>query len=680
MLSRLVKNLRFSTKTVPIFFLGVSVLAFGLLTLKMGYFQDDWTPTYYFSREGVRGIARMDFADSRPFTTLIHLLFFNMVGLNPLNWHVLSMLFRFGAALLFWLDLNLIFKNHSKQNALVALMFLIYPVFLLQPMAMTYSLHWAMYFVFMLSLFFMLQAAEKPKYYFLFTCTALALQIFHLLMIEYYVGIELARLIFLWLLFKNQDWRARLTTAVKQYLPYFLSLVGYIVFRSSYLRFFGRDRNAPSTVFSLFSAPLDTLRFIFQSAVQDTIQILFGSWSKVLDPAAFDFSIFSSAPLWIVVILSVAAIWCYFHFLEGESFSNDENGSWSNWLLITGFIMVALSLFPAWAVSISMFQANSPWNQRFALASMSGAGMFWAGLIFKFVQRESYRYFVFAVMISLAIGLNLQTQNQFKQAWEKQLQFYWQLYWRAPALKQNTLVTTDSEYLGYMGYYPTAFAINVLYPQKNPQKISYWFDAGSEHINWADFNKGIPSHFSKYATKFDATKRDIVAMTFEPELQHCLWVLRPSYDEIPVFSEQAYQLMSASNLSNIQATTNNVPLAPIFGNEPAHTWCYFYEKADLASQSADWPGIIKLWEEANKNGFRPRVSIEFIPFIEAYAYTEKWENARVLTFNATSLPPRAPSMFCTLWNNIESATSSGAERDQTIKYLKSRLGCQHSPS
>lgn len=57
----------------------------------------------------------------------------------------------------------------------------------------------------------------------------------------------------------------------------------------------------------------------------------------------------------------------------------------------------------------------------------------------------------------------------------------------------------------------------------------------------------------------------------------------------------------------------------IFGPEPAHGWCYFYEKADLALQSKDYRQVIALGTEAAKQGLQPADPVEWMPFLQAYA-------------------------------------------------------------
>jgi hypothetical protein len=68
----------------------------------------------------------------------------------------------------------------------------------------------------------------------------------------------------------------------------------------------------------------------------------------------------------------------------------------------------------------------------------------------------------------------------------------------------------------------------------------------------------------------------------------------------------------------------------IFGKEPAYDWCYYYQKADLARQRRDWDEIVRLGEEAARLNLQPHDSIEWMPFVEAYAYSGEKDHAQDL--------------------------------------------------
>jgi len=153
------------------------------------------------------------------------------------------MLIRFMTAFLFWLSLRQIWPDQKSLTNWLALLFVIYPIFTLQPLSVAYTLHWAMYFVFMLSLFLMLFAIRHRNIYLPLTIVALLLEVFHLISIEYFSGLELSVPIFLWLLFSDLSPGSIEENRADQF-PYLVVLALYVVYRSSYGTLFGYDRFA----------------------------------------------------------------------------------------------------------------------------------------------------------------------------------------------------------------------------------------------------------------------------------------------------------------------------------------------------------------------------------------------------------------------------------------------------
>jgi hypothetical protein len=293
------------------------------------------------------------------------------------------------------------------------------------------------------------------------------------------------------------------------------------------------------------------------------------------------------------------------------------------------------------------------------------------------VDRNPRRFLILSVFLGLGVGLQAQVARNFQASWDKQQQFYWQLHWRAPALRAGTMVVSDQEILFYMGIYPTAFAINMLYPQTTPPPLaSYWFNAGFEHINFDKFAAGQHDTFEKYATTFDAAAQNVVAITFEPAQDRCLWVLGPRLANARGLTPPAITWIGVSNPDRIQISPDTPPPPAIFGYEPVHTWCYYFEKAELNAQYSEWPTIVGLLNEATGRGLRAANGIEMMPFIAAYARLDDWDQARSLTARAQSLPDRSTSVLCDLWRDLGVTAPPSAARDQTTALVKTELACQ----
>ena len=61
------------------------------------------------------------------------------------------------------------------------------------------------------------------------------------------------------------------------------------------------------------------------------------------------------------------------------------------------------------------------------------------------------------------------------------------------------------------------------------------------------------------------------------------------------------------------------PLPAIFGEEPAHGWCYYFQQADLARQRGDWQAVADLYAEAQAQGLAAADVLEWLPFYQAFS-------------------------------------------------------------
>ena len=69
------------------------------------------------------------------------------------------------------------------------MLFAIYPLFKLQPIAVAYSLHCFGYFCYAVSIWAMVQYVRKPCHYCIYTLLSILTGIAHLFFIEYFAGI-----------------------------------------------------------------------------------------------------------------------------------------------------------------------------------------------------------------------------------------------------------------------------------------------------------------------------------------------------------------------------------------------------------------------------------------------------------------------------------------------------------
>jgi hypothetical protein len=109
------------------------------------------------------------------------------------------------------------------------------------------------------------------------------------------------------------------------------------------------------------------------------------------------------------------------------------------------------------------------------------------------------------------------------------------------------------------------------------------------------------------------------------------------------------------------------------------SWCYFYEKAELARQQKNWPEVVRLAGSALSEGRKVDSTWEYIPYIEGYALTGNYSEARQLSdlvYQAMAdgkKPTR--DLLCSTWVRIADSPESGAELKTEAAAILSEFGC-----
>jgi hypothetical protein len=159
----------------------------------LGFYMDDWHYVFYAYNKGIGSLREMLLYDSRPYAAWLYILAFKILGFKPIYWHITALLMRWVTAVLLWKTLIAIWPKRTREATAVALLFAVYPFFMLQPFAVGSTHHWAGFIFFNLSLYLMVMAFQHKKYGVWYSLAAVILQAAHLFTSEYYSGLELLR-------------------------------------------------------------------------------------------------------------------------------------------------------------------------------------------------------------------------------------------------------------------------------------------------------------------------------------------------------------------------------------------------------------------------------------------------------------------------------------------------------
>jgi hypothetical protein len=669
-----------SAKTIPLAFLFLLIFAFGLLIPALGLYWDDW-PVAFIAKSSSVSAYWQFYQYDRPFSAWTYVLLIPLLGVSPLVWQIFTLLLRLLTVWMMWTGLNRLWPNRVQPITWVAFLFAVYPTFTKQAASIAFSQHWICYFLFFLSIWAMIRAQQSGRWY--FTVLALASSALQLWTMEYFVGLDLIRPLLLLVLVARttQGWRQQFLQVFKKWAPYLILLVAYVVWRIFVLKIPGGDPNSPALLGALLKSPLGTLSHLFQVALQDVAYVVAGIWFQTLQAESLSLARPIFLLFFVVTILGIGLSFLYLQHLDlgPEDVGVDEPSSlWPKQAMLIGLLAVFLGILPAWIINRQVTMGAN--GDRFSFAAMFGASLLLVGMVEWFTPRRLAKILLIALMVGVSINYDLRVTDQYRTVWDKQRNFYWQLYWRAPSIRPDTAIISDGEIFSYMGLYSTSMAIDLIYPQtQNSLKVPLWFfsvvrmPALSAAPGSASVLKDGLRNYS-----FEGQSTNSLAIFYQPEEYRCLWVLSKNDSDNERLPGSIRTPLQLSNLDRIQpqsTTPGWQPPEDIFGKEPAHQWCFYYEKAELARQNKDWAEINRLGDQAKQQGFAPVDQQEWFPFIEGAAYGGKLDAAYQLTFGAHKIDSHLDKRLCNLWGAIVPNQPASAQLRTVVRDLDQHLGC-----
>ncbi|HEY3345760.1 MAG TPA: hypothetical protein VGJ97_12570 [Anaerolineaceae bacterium] len=685
---RRIESLSIPLWAFPIALLLLGLVAYGLLLPKLGFYWDDWAKISVSRLWGLSGYWAY-YASDRPLSAWTHIVFTYFLGVSPLAWQI----FTFALTLLsgwgvYWV-MSSLWPRARWQSAATALLFLIYPVFTAHAIAVTFHQQWLQYALFFISVGLMIQAFRKPHYFWLFTALSILLSGLQLTVTEYFAPLELIRPVVLWLLIGQAErgappfWR-RLCGTFVRYLPYLAAIAVYGIWRMFFMHLSGGDPYQTVTLYALFKQPVATISSLIRVATQDSLHTLVSTWAALLIVG----QITTITPFqWIALVASLAAALGTMFFLSRLNASDlggeaGERG-WQKQALLLGLVAFVLGCTPAWATGRQIvFDAHS---DRYALPAIFGASLLWVTLITLLSQHRAARSALLALLVGLGTGVQMRAGNDYRWIWETQRDFYWELYWRAPQLAPGTALLTYQEVFPNQGLFSSSAALNLLYPQPPVTgNLAYWWYTLSPRYHVGQFSEPIHLNFSTTfrSLSFKGGTPNSLLVNFDPTYGNCLYVVTKADQNDPALPSLVKDMASITNLSLIQPQPQNgwKPPEAMFGTEPSHTWCYYFEKGDLARQFSDWQQAASLGDQARAAGYSPTRSgsdapQEWAPFIQAYAALGRWQDASDLTIKIGKKDGPSKITICALWGKLGNGQPASAQKDQAASAVSAALGC-----
>lgn len=690
------KKIHFPFYTFPIVLFALTFIGFAIFITRLGFYWDDWAQILVGRLFGISGYWQY-FASDRPFSAWTHSFLFPILGSIPLHWQILTLFLRCLTAILIFWTLQNIWNDHKLSAAFTSILFLIYPVFTQQHTSVAFHQHWLQYVFFFISIGCMVQAIKKPKLFWIFTLSSIVTLICHLSITEYFVGLELIRPLIIWIILSESSINSiknKINFSFIYWLPYLIILTLFSIWRLFFISFpTGEDFNEPVILNQLFSQPIPTIQYVISFASIDTLYIVISSWAKYFNIENFQNPQRFTQISWLISILTAIGLSFYLIHLGENNTNNieiklnsqDQTNIRSRWLLqslIIAVLAILLGTLPAWLTDRQIVldvQSN-----RFALPALFGASLLWVVFIEWITPRVTQKSILICILAGIALSHHMQIANDYRWLWTDQTRFYWQLYWRAPYIEPGTAILSEEELFPDQGLFSTSSAINLLYPQANTDNgLSYWVYSLRPKFTYMTSKPEVIPFNTKFRTlSFSGKSPNIIMIYKDFQKGNCLWVLTPEDIDEPELSELTTEWLYLSNIDRIiDQSAPDYPPSDIFGEEPAHTWCYFFQKAELARQMKNWQRVVELGNEAQENGYQPDKSSsntphEWIPFIQGYALTGNYSRAKDLTLMVVEKHENSAPQLCRTWTSLAEQIKNDDDFIDSFDEILLQLSCK----
>lgn len=641
-IEKLLQRLRFSLSRALWFEILLLALISGLTYLprigELGYYRDDWYFLYDALVSGPRALIEIPL-HTRPIRGPLYVFYFSLFGFNPLPYHLVMYLTRLLGGVGAWWLFNLLWEKRRSANFFMAVLFVLFPGFLwwvagfeFQPYVLSVGLQ-------AFSIAFTLKAVASPdmRRRLGWTAAALLSGWAYLALVEYAIGMEFLRLIAVYLFLHRQMPRVSfwtgMTQVLKKYTPHLL-IPGVFLFWYQFLfDNWRKAQDASVQLSALLSSPL-TLMWRLVDLARSWLNVSLFAWVVPFYQNFYANRLRDIAAALVFAALVVAVtVFAARYLSAAEEIKDDVPDSWRRELLWVGFLGVLGGVLPVvLANRVVTFERISQYTLPASLAGV----IFLIGLIYS-VFPKSFRWVWLAGTIGLAVlahhGLAAQAVNE-----QRTISGFWQqVVWRAPKIERGTTLVAYYPGIDYaegddVVWGPANFIYYPFYQGRIPVDIPL----PASRLEQDSILQIILGKRSFERTdlviKFIHTNTDYknqLIMT-QPSPSACVHILDPRWPDLsvtdPPFIHAAYQHSKVENI-DVRAS---FPALPSYGFEPElpQGWCYYYQKADLARQQGDWENIMRLGKEAQQRSLNPNDPIEWMPFLQAYAFLGDYKQVK----------------------------------------------------
>ncbi len=605
-------------------------------------YRDDWYYTMDRMLGGPSAFPVM-FSIDRPARGYFFEIYYRLFGVEPAPYHAAAFAWRMmmGLAAL-WL-FHLLWPKQRYAPFLMALLFVLYPGYTRWMEGFENQPKVVSLFLQAFSIALTLQAIQTkrmlPKI--ILWIGSIVSGWAYLALVDYAMGMEVFRFLCVFVLVnrdqKLKNWLQKAWVTLRVSAPAVLVLGGFLFWRLFIFHNKRSETDIGLQLGSVLNSPLVRggwwLVHMLQSVINDAVL----AWTAPSFQEMFGMRL---SQVFIGVGLAVLAGACLLLglYLTREPRSQapvadqpPASPSWQIEATLMGLLGVIIGVLPV--VMANRTVTFGPYS-HYALPASMAAAVFVVGLV-GFLSANWAQIAVMVTIVMLAV-INQYTATSRVLHEEQVISNFWhQVVWRAPGIREATGLV-----VGYPGvtYGEDVDAVNgpanfIYFPEpSNEIPVRYKLQSMKQYP-WTikEFLSGGKVTMS-YRTHYGVVDYGYLLVMSQPTEDSCVHIID---QQAPWFSyndpDPMFTIGPHSNLKNILPNAQAPQLrASIFGPEPVHGWCYYFEKAELANQQQDWQTTAKLAAEADHLQLHPGERMEWMPFLLAYAHlneTDKFVEA-----------------------------------------------------
>ncbi len=680
----MMSRIHISQKSVPIALLILTAIGFAPLIGSLGFYWDDWPTIWYLHFWGPQSFHD-SFALDRPLLAWIFRLTTALLGESTIAWQIFGIFTRWLTTLAFWWVLRLLWPKNLIQVTWAAFLFAIYPGFKQQYIAVTYSNAFIIYGLFLVSFAAMILAVRKTRYYWPLMLLSVAASGVSMFIAEYFFGLELLRPLILWFSQKDKTYTIRrLARKVAwQWFPYVVLMLLFLVWRV----FLHETPRGEIILFDqLATNPVSGIFNLLWTILQDGFEVSVLAWVQMIDRGRIMMMNRSGTLPAYISMIFIGILFSLFILTRLKTKASEPETSalaqksWGVQACLAGAAALLVGGWPFWVTNLQL-ELFFP-HDRFTLPMMIGAVLLLAGLIALLNRPLIQSAVLVALLTGFAAGMHYEDALQYRQEWLLLKNWFWQMSWRAPQLEPGTTILSGDLYLDYYSDNSLTSPLNWTYaPEITSLDIPYLFmDIEARlGVELGSLEPGFPISNQNRTTTFQGNTSQSLVVFFAPP--RCVKVMHPEADiHLPYKPEYIVQALPLSAPEQIISDSQQPAHPPlnIFGEEPAHGWCYYFEKAELAAQLGEWEQITGFADQAFtfKKSFDRETASELTPFIRAFAHTDQWDKAFQLTTQAFQASSKMQNMLCSTWADLVSKTSQSPARQDALTQINTLLNCK----